>query len=88
MKKDTQTKAQRGNPASTPRLPPRRRLKSAQDLRQFMGDLLNRVNRGEIDQGQARCMAYIGQVLGGLIERSDLEKRLEALEAQAKENGR
>ncbi|MDP2849088.1 MAG: hypothetical protein Q8O35_12990 [Humidesulfovibrio sp.] len=54
----------------------------------FLSDVLNRANRNEVDPATARTLAYIGQVLGGLIERSDLEKRLETLEAQAKENSR
>lgn len=88
MKQTDETKAPRGNRASTPRLPPRRRLKTAQDLRVFLGDLMNRVNRGEVDPGLARTLGYLGQVLAGIISTSDLEKRLEALEAQAKEHTR
>lgn len=88
MKETAPTKAPRGNRASTPRLPPRRRLKTAQDLRLFLGDLMNKVNRGEMDPSLARTLGYLGQVLAGIITTSDLEKRLEALEAQAKECNR
>ncbi|MCM0754427.1 hypothetical protein M7784_04110 [Desulfovibrio aminophilus] len=89
MRKKPAAKAPRGNRASTPRLPPRRRLKTAQDLRLFLGDLMNKVNRGEVDPSLARCLGYLGQVLAGLIATSDLEARLEALEAaQQKEKTR
>lgn len=88
MKENAPAKAPRGNRASTPRLPPRRRLKTAQDLRLFLGDLMNKVNRGEVDPALARTLGYLGQVLAGIISTSDLEKRLEALEAQAKEKTR
>ena len=54
----------------------------------FLSDVLNRANRNEVDPATARTLAYIGQVLAGIISTSDLEKRLEALEAQAKENNR
>lgn len=74
-----ETKAGREDQARTP--PSKRRLKTAQDLRQFLADVLNRLNRSELDPMNAKAMAYIGQVLGGLIEKSDLETRLAALEA-------
>lgn len=90
----------RGNPvgskraqaenASTPpgdKLPCKRRLKTAEDLRLFLADTMNRANRSEVDQALARCLGYLAQVLGGLIQTSDLEARLSALEAQLKESG-
>lgn len=89
LKKTEPSKAGRGNQGSTPpKLPSRRRLATAQDLRVFLSDVLNRANRNEVDPATARTLAYIGQVLAGIISTSDLEKRLEALEAQAKENNR
>lgn len=90
MKKPTRTQAPRGNQGDTPtpRVPAKRRLKSASDLRLFLGDVLNRVNRNELDPATGRTLAYIGQVLAGIISASDIETRLAALEAQAQEKKR
>ncbi|WP_415519297.1 MAG: hypothetical protein ACEB74_01980 [Desulfovibrio aminophilus] len=88
MKSSRQIKTAKGKAPQAPRLLPKRRLKTAQDLRVFLADVTNRANRGELDPGLARCLGYLGQVLAGIISTSDLEKRLEALEAQAKENRR
>lgn len=89
MKKAPATKAAKGKASQAPRLLPKRRLKTAQDLRVFLADVTNRANRGELDPGLARCLGYLGQVLAGVISTSDLEKRLEALEPpQQKEKTR
>lgn len=88
MERTPATKAAKGKASQAPRLLPKRRLKTAQDLRVFLADVTNRANRGELDPGLARCLGYLGQVLAGVISTSDLEKRLEALEAQAKEKTR
>lgn len=88
MINNTGDKAGRRNEPKTPRLPPKRRLKTAQDLRVFLADVTNRANRGEVDPSLARCLGYLAQVMAGVINTSDLEKRLEALEIQAKENHR
>ena len=81
MKREPRTQASERKAPRTPRLPPKRRLKTAQDLRVFLADVTNRANRGELDPSLARCLGYLGQVLAGIISTSDLEKRLEALEA-------
>lgn len=88
MKKPTGTKAPRGNQGDTPtpRVPAKRRLKSAADLRLFMADLVNRTNRGEIDTATARTLGYLIQVAASIIQSSDLEARIAALESMKEES--
>lgn len=77
--KDNQKSQEEGGNAST--APPiKRRLKSAQDVRTFLADLVNKVNRNEVDPAKAKCLGYLVQILNSVINTSDLEKRLEALE--------
>ena len=80
MKRTPATKAAKGKASQAPRLLPKRRLKTAQDLRVFLADVTNRANRGELDPTTARCLGYLGQVLAGIISTSDLERRIRALE--------
>ncbi|WP_207264786.1 hypothetical protein [Desulfovibrio sp. Huiquan2017] len=79
MEDSTSTKAGCGNPTPTP-LPPKRRLKSAQDLRVFLADVANRLNRDEIDGTKARALGYLAQVMASIIQTSDLEQRIKVLE--------
>ena len=67
------------------RKPYRRRLRNLNDCRVFLADVINRLNRNEIDPGTASKLGYLCQVLARIIEGGDLEKRLEALEAKYEE---
>lgn len=58
----------------------KRRLKTLSDLRRWMADAGNRLERGEIDTNQARCISYMCSVMSGIIQTGDLEQRVEALE--------
>lgn len=73
----------------TPGPPPpcKRRLQSAQDVRVFLADVANRLNRDELDTAKAKGLAYIISILNNVISTSDLEARLIALE-DAKEQRR
>jgi hypothetical protein len=62
--------------------PCKRRFRDLNDLRKFVGDLINRVNREEVDAQLAGKMGYLCQILARIIEGSDIEKRLEAVEEQ------
>ena len=59
----------------------RRRLKTATDLRRYLANLINRVEQGETSPEMASKLGYLSNILLRVIEGSDLEKRIEALEA-------
>ena len=67
--------------------PAKRRLKSLSDARRFLADLINALNRDEIDSSKGSKLAYMISILGRLIEGGDLEKRVLALEAALKDQG-
>lgn len=61
------------------------RINDANDLRRFLVSQLNRWNRGEINDTQLKAGAYVGQILKGVIEASDIETRILELEERLKE---
>lgn len=75
---------------TTPRPPkPRgRRLRSVENVRAFVADVLrqveNSVPEGEaLDVARARVMLYGASILASLVQGSDFEDRLRELERQA-----
>jgi len=60
----------------------RRRLKTATDLRRYLANLINRVEQGETSPEMASKLGYLSNILLRVIEGSDLEKRIEALEVE------
>jgi hypothetical protein len=60
----------------------RRRLNSIHDLRRYIANLINRAEAGEIEPAMVSKLGYLANSLAKLIEISDLEKRLERVEAQ------
>jgi hypothetical protein len=63
----------------------RRRLKTAQDLRRYLADLINRVEQKEITPETASKLGYLANILLRVIEGADFEARIEALENQQNE---
>ena len=63
-----------------------RRFRTLQDCRRYLGNLLNRIEAGEL-AATASVRGYLTNILAGLIKDSDLERRIEALE-QAQEGQR
>jgi hypothetical protein len=61
-----------------------RRFNSGQDCRRYLASVINRVEAGELDPAKAGRLAYITNILVRIIETSDIEDRLEALEARIK----
>ncbi len=57
-----------------------RRLKSMADLRRYLADLINRVESGELDAAIAGRLGYLVNIQKGIIEGSDLERRIGELE--------
>ena len=65
---------------------PRRRLKTATDLRRYLGNLINRVEQGETAPEIASKLGYLTNILLRVIEGSDIEARVEKLEADLEES--
>lgn len=57
-----------------------RRLNNACDVRRYLANLINRVEGGKTDAGQAKTLGYLCSLLLRALETSDLEKRIEELE--------
>ncbi len=63
-----------------------RRFNNLGDCRRYIADALNRLEAGEIDENGMKCRAYSGQILAKIIETSDLEERVKALEQKLSED--
>jgi hypothetical protein len=61
-----------------------RRLKSAEDVRRALAWIFRQVESGRMDDKKARVLIYASSSLAILIRDTDLEARLEALEAAQK----
>ncbi|MDY0307566.1 MAG: hypothetical protein RBR18_14110 [Desulfovibrionaceae bacterium] len=87
MERTPATESARGKSQGHP--PRKRRLKSLDDLRRFLADVLNRLEAGELDDAAAKTRAYVVNILSAVVKDSDIEARLAALEAaQQKEKTR
>ena len=62
-------------------VPSVRRLKTAGDIRVELGRLYRLIERDEIDVGKGRAMVYLLATLSSHLKTTDLEARIEALEA-------
>ena len=60
----------------------RRRLKSIEDIRRYLANLLNRAENAEIDPNLASKLGYLAINLAKIIEGSTIEKRIESLEKE------
>lgn len=59
-----------------------RRFNNIQDLRRYLASLVNRLDKGTIDQATASKLAYICSILHRVLLDSDIETRLAALESK------
>lgn len=66
-----------GKPDPTPR---EIKLKTADDVRLEMGKVYRDMRKGSIDMGDGTKLVYVLGHLGKIIETSEIEKRMEALE--------
>lgn len=64
----------------------RKRLKTLSDCRRFLAAVANQLDDNEIETDKARALGYIVSIMQKIIEGSDLEQRVAALEAE--KNGR
>ena len=62
-----------------------RRLKSMEDVRRFLADTINRLNRDELDTNKASKLGYLCQVLARVVEGSSLDRRVSEIEKIVKE---
>ena len=67
---------------------PGKRLKTLDDLRRYLASLVTRTESGTVEPTLAGRLAYMVSILSKIIEGSDLEKRLSALERQYKGGGK
>ncbi len=63
----------------------KRRLKTMEDLRRFLADTVNRLNKDELEASKASKLGYLCQILARIIEGGDLEKRIASLEKAIEE---
>jgi len=59
---------------------PGKRLKTTDDLRRFLADLIKRTENGEVSPTTGGKLTYMIATLAKIIENSDLEKRVTLLE--------
>jgi len=57
-----------------------KRLQTASDLRRYMASLINKTETGQLDVNLGKSLAYMSSILLRIIEGSDLEARITALE--------
>ena len=67
--------------------PQKKRLKSLNDVRKFLSLLINEVRRKEVDAALGTKLAYLLNILRGVIVDSDLETRVKKLEVRQNELG-
>jgi hypothetical protein len=60
---------------------PTKRLQTAADVVELLGDTINQVRRGELDLRVSNAIGYLSGILLSAIEKSSYEDRLTALEA-------
>ena len=63
-------------------MPRQRRLKSVEDVRRYLANVLLRVEGGQLDAQVAGRMAYISNILLKAIADGELERRVASLEKQ------
>lgn len=68
-------------------MPSVRRLKTAEDVRVALAKLYRDLERDEVDVQKGRALVYVLATLSNVIRDSDIEKRLEALEADMEGGG-
>lgn len=73
------------NEIRVPTTPRKRKLKSAQDVRRFLADLIYRIDADLVDGAKASKMAYTCNILLGAIRTDEVESRLAALEQAVRE---
>jgi len=58
----------------------KRRLKTLEDVRRYLANLINRTEAGKVEPSLAGKLGYLANSLAKIIEGSDLEKRISEIE--------
>ena len=58
------------------------KLYTISDVSRYLAKLINRLDRGEIEESRAGKLGYLCNTLKGCLETGDLEKRVEFLESE------
>lgn len=62
-----------------------KRLKTTEDVRRYIADLIRRTEAGQVDAALAGKLGYLSGILLKCIETSDLEQRMTAIEKAMKD---
>ncbi len=62
------------------------KIENCHDTVPLLSDTINQVRKGQIDPRVANTLGYLASVLIKAVEQSDIEKRIEAIEAAVKTN--
>ncbi len=60
-----------------------RRLKTIEDVRRYLADLITRTEQGDVEPALAGRLGYLANILIGCIKDGDLERRIGELEELA-----
>jgi len=71
-------------PIPTPRPQKRTKLGNVREIRAELARVYRKAKAGEIDSGTATRLAYLLDLMSRMIERGELEERVEALEARTR----
>lgn len=66
----------------TEKKPYKKRLRSLKDVRVYLADLINETRAGKVEPGLSSKLGFLLNVLRGVITDSDLEQRIQRLEAE------
>ncbi len=58
-----------------------KRFNNLCDVRRYIADVIRRLEKDEITESKARTAGYLANCLKGVIESSDIEDRIQKLEA-------
>ena len=62
------------------KIPRSRRLQTLIDIRRMLMGVINDFNQSKIDREKSHELAYLLKIMAGVIQESDLEERINALE--------
>lgn len=68
-------------------MPSVRRLKTAEDVRVALAKIYRGLESDQIEVGKGRALVYVLATLSSVIRDSDIERRLDALEASRERAG-
>jgi hypothetical protein len=58
-----------------------KRFNNLCDVRRYLASIIRRLEAGELTESRAKTLAYVSNILRGVMESSDIEERIQKLEA-------